>query len=96
MVDIRKISRRAFIGRSLKRIEDGDPYVKWELWQESPNTAVRVELSVGGWPHPEIALGFAKVNWPDKWDEKEGQRIALSKAIATIWRRVMNTPIFEG
>lgn len=90
MADIRKMSRRKFIDRSMKRIENGDPFVKWELWQQRPCTAVRVELSVAGWAHPEIALGFAKVNWPDKWNEEEGQKIALQKAIARIWRQVMN------
>lgn len=34
------------------------------------------------------AIGFAKVNWPDQWDEKKGLEIAAKKAISDIVRQM--------
>lgn len=74
----------------MKQIESGT--VTWDLWQQCPNTAVRVSLEVPSFPEPLIGLGFAKVSWPDKWDAEEGQSIALQKAVANIWRQIVTTP----
>lgn len=91
----RKCRRRQFIDQTLKKIHEGAPGASWNCWQQQPYTAVRVEVIVAGWKCPVIGLGFAKVSWPDKWNAEEGQEIALQKAIASIWRQVMNAPIFE-
>lgn len=91
----RKQKRRQFIDRILKKAEDGDPDVSWQCWQQQPYTAVRVELDVAGSCTFKVGLGFAKVSWPDRWDVEEGQQIALQKAIAAIWRQVMNAPLYE-
>lgn len=87
---LRKQMRREFINNAMKKIEDGDPCVTWELWQQCPNTAVRVTFTIDTTADipPVTGLGFAKVNWPDEWDAEEGQQIALHKAVSSIWRQV--------
>ena len=92
----RKHLRRKFIDQTMEKIHSGASGASWECWQQQPYTAVRVRLVVAGWQSPVAGLGFAKVSWPDKWDEEEGQEIALQKAIASIWRQVMDAPLFEN
>ena len=50
--------------------------------QKRPTTSVKVDTYIGDrW---FTGIGSSKVNWPDEWDEDEGFRVALRKAIRDI------------
>lgn len=57
-----------------------------EVWQDQPNTAVNLYISFGRQPYQ--AYGFAKVQWPDKWDAEYGVELAKRKARAKIAKRI--------
>ena len=94
-MSVRKESRRRFIMQTLQKLDEGERSVKWECWQQQPYTAVNVWMLLPHFNDALTGLGFAKVSWPDKWDAEEGQQIALEKAIASIWRQIMNAQIYE-
>ena len=62
--------------------------------QKCPNTFVEVLLldfciQVRG-------FGYAKVNWPDKWNPDEGKRLALAKAYYDITRQILKSDKVDG
>ena len=57
-----------------------------EYWVGSPNVAARLYVVSNNQPY--IGLGFAKVSWPDKWDEGVGKQIAVRKAAKVIRRQL--------
>ncbi len=58
-----------------------------------PNVCVQI---VAEWdngtavPDMYVGTGFAKVCYPDRWDENEGLAIALAKAVADISKQIVN------
>lgn len=89
-------NRKNFISEALKRIRNGDHEFEIEAWQRRPCTAVRVTYSPQGTFSYTEGLGFAKVSWPDEWNEDIGQEIAIVKALAHIWRQIMKEPTPEN
>ena len=64
------------------RIENNLTILKKEVWQSCPNTAVKIWAEWRGCQY--VAIGFAKVCWPDIWNAEYGVNLAHSKAIAKI------------
>ena len=92
----RKESRKRFIKRTMQRIEDNTlPICSLDYWQKQPYTAARLTMILPGWKDASTGLGFSKVCWPDEWDAEKGKQIALKKAISSLWRQVMDLPLFE-
>lgn len=62
-----------------------------DIWQKCPNTAVEVIYQQVGGPVPQryYAYGFAKVQYPDKWDANKGIDLAVRKALASITRQIV-------
>ena len=71
----------------MERVEGGDSEI--EVWQQRPYTAVRVQVEEPLMGMMVAGLGFAKVNWPDKWDPEYGRKMALRKAVASIAKRLV-------
>lgn len=57
------------------------------VFQRQPWTCVVVTANVNG--EVREGIGFAKVQWPDQWDEEYGVTLAECKAVADIARQVM-------
>lgn len=57
-------------------------------FQRQPNTCVVITSIVNHQAYEGI--GFAKVQWPDDWDEQYGLTLAECKAVADIARQVMS------
>lgn len=53
--------------------------------QKCPNTFVEVE-ALGF-----VSVGYAKVSWPDSWDEDFGFELAFSKAVYDITRQILKS-----
>ena len=58
-----------------------------EVWQDRPNTAVRV---VCIWQNQDFfkAYGFAKVRYPDQWNSDKGVELATAKAVGKIVKKI--------
>ena len=56
-------------------------------FQLCPNTFAEVVVRHDGTTHR--ALGFAKVQWPDRWDSDYGIKMAVRKQIARIARAIL-------
>ena len=50
-----------------------------EIWQKRPYTAAKAMVRIFDVPFRKV--GFAKVCWPDPWDEERGAEVALGKAV---------------
>jgi len=60
-----------------------------ETWQKRPYTAVRI-TTIGLDGREYTDAGFAKVNYPDRWDADYGIELATRKAIAAISKAIVN------
>ena len=58
-----------------------------EYWITPPNVAARLYM-LTPYAEPILGIGFAKVSWPDKWDEEVGKQIAVRKAAKQIRRQI--------
>jgi len=70
--------RKSAMAHYLEKINNGDLLYTVSYWQRRPNTMA--EIYVNG--TDLTFVGFAKVNWPDKWDAQYGKQLALRKAVA--------------
>ncbi len=55
--------------------------------QDRPYTAVKITAVFEHEEHE--AIGFTKVNWPDKWNAEYGIDMAIDKATAKITKRIL-------
>lgn len=58
-----------------------------EILQRKPWTCVRLWVSIDD--KCQEALGFAKVRYPDEWNEEEGIELAEKKAIAWLAKELI-------
>ena len=76
-----------------KSLLDNTTYV--EVFQDCPNTVVRVDIIYRDVPYS--AYGFAKVQWPDRWDADYGVKMAVRKAIGKVIRAILrDQPLHES
>jgi len=85
----RKESRQRFIKRWMEAIADPRESIHVFAIQDRPYTGVKVTLFIDGIGGLE-GVGFSKVKWPDEWDAEFGQELAIRKALAAIYKRVMS------
>lgn len=73
---------------ALKVLLNPDPHeaVIEKLLQKQPYTAVEVVFVQDGQEY--TGIGFAKVKWPDVWDESYGIEMAVKKAAHDIARQI--------
>lgn len=65
-----------------------DSIVLQETFTRRPNVCVAISVEIGEQDYDGV--GFAKVRWPDKWDEAYGVRMALDKAVMQVVKEIMN------
>ena len=63
--------------------------VHQKIYQKQPWTMVEIDVIYEG--HPYTDIGFAKVQYPDKWDAQYGVDLCVNKALASIARTIMDT-----
>lgn len=89
------MDRKELIDKLVAQLEEWDcqcapiaisPYLI--VWQERPYTAVDIALPWEG--HIYQSYGWAKVQYPDRWDADYGRQLAIRKACAAIAKQIMN------
>ena len=58
-----------------------------QIIQLRPNTCVELWITFKG--IREKAVGFTKVSWPDEWDAKKGEDLAIEKALHRLARQIV-------
>ena len=80
--------------KELIRTQVLEGFVSGIKYQECPNTLVWIACEVNGTSYR--TSGFAKVQWPDRWDAEYGVMMATRKAVAKIVRAIIRgVPLCE-
>lgn len=80
--------------KELIRAQVLEGFVSGIKYQECPNTLVLIVARVNDTSYR--ASGFAKVQWPDRWDAEYGVMMATRKAVAKIVRAIIRgVPLCE-
>lgn len=81
------MTKRGVQARLWQLYEEENKHIVVRFWQDKPWTAAKVTVRHPNWS-VHTAFGFAKVQYPDRWDAMRGRELCVRKALAKIAREL--------